>query len=155
MSFFSFKTYLYRTFWLEFEISDSELTPVSNFSFIGQKIRELEFWPRTIPKTSWWRHTYLLMKTPAKFLWLLRDFVPEYHHAKLGCNWATNKGKTEGGGTYMVPKDPSLNRVKYFTKQLIFNRYSTTARRIWSDIWHETELLFFQLEWNICFVSGV
>ena len=30
-------------FWLEFEISVSELTPVPNFSSIGQKIRELEF----------------------------------------------------------------------------------------------------------------
>ena len=35
--------------------------------------------------------------TSAKCLWLLRDFVPEYHHAKLGCNWTTNKGETEGG----------------------------------------------------------
>ena len=26
-----------------------------------------------------------------KILWLLRDFVPEYHHAKIGCNWTTNK----------------------------------------------------------------
>ena len=30
-------------FWLEFEISASKLTPVTNFSSIGQKIRELEF----------------------------------------------------------------------------------------------------------------
>ena len=30
-------------FLLEFEISASELTPVPNFSSIGQKIRELEF----------------------------------------------------------------------------------------------------------------
>ena len=29
-------------FWLEFEISSSELTPVANFSSIGQKIRELD-----------------------------------------------------------------------------------------------------------------
>ena len=52
----------------------------------------------------------------AKFLWLLRDFAPEYHHAKFGCNWTANKGETEGGTmcppAYMVPKDPSLNRVK-------------------------------------------
>ena len=47
------------------------------------------------------------------FIWLLRDFFPEYHHAKFGSNWATNKGETEGGGGHnMVPKDPSLNRVK-------------------------------------------
>ena len=56
--------------------------------------------------------------TSAKFLWLLRDFVPEYHHAKFGCNWTTNKGETEGGAqcappAYMVPKDPSPNRVKF------------------------------------------
>ena len=31
-----------------------------------------------------------------KFLWLLRDFVPEYHDAKFGCNWTTNKVETEG-----------------------------------------------------------
>ena len=118
MAFFSFKTYLYRIFWLEFEISASELTPVPNFSSIGQKIRELEFWPGTIPKTAWWRHTCLLVMTSAKFWWFLRDFVPEYHHAKFDCNWTTNKGETEGGTmclppAYMVPKDPSLNRVKY------------------------------------------
>ena len=57
--------------------------------------------------------------TSAKFLWLLRDFIPEYHHAKFGCNWTTNKGETEQQKTqhnappaYMIPKDPSLNRVK-------------------------------------------
>ena len=37
----------------------------------------------------------------SKLLWLLRDFVPEYHHAKFGCNWTTNKGETEGGGGTM------------------------------------------------------
>ena len=54
--------------------------------------------------------------TSANFLRLLRDFVPEYQHPKFGSNWTTNKGETEGGGqnvvAYMVPKDPSLNRVK-------------------------------------------
>ena len=46
-------------------------------------------------------------------------FFPEYHHATFGCNWTTSKGETEGGHNvpppppaYMVPKDPSLNRVK-------------------------------------------
>ena len=33
--------------------------------------------------------------TSAKFLRLLRDFVPEYHHAKFGGDWATNKGETD------------------------------------------------------------
>ena len=51
------------------------------------------------------------------FLWLLRDFVSDYHHAKFGCNWMTNKGEKGGDqGAHqpicMVPKDPSLNRVK-------------------------------------------
>ena len=55
---FSFKTYLYWIFWLEFEISTSELTRVPNFSSIGQKIKKLEFWPRIIPKIAWWCHTY-------------------------------------------------------------------------------------------------
>ena len=56
----------------------------------------------------------------SKLLWLLRDFVAEYHHAKFGCNWTTNKGETEGGGqnvpppAYMVPKDPSLIRLNHF-----------------------------------------
>ena len=38
------------------------------------------------------------------FLWLLRDFVPEYHLAKFGGNWTTNIEDTEG-----VP-------ILYFTK---------------------------------------
>ena len=109
MTFFSFKTYLYRIFWPEFEIRASELTHVPNFSSIGQKIRELEFWSGTTSKMAWWRHTYLLVTTSAKFLRLLRDFVPEYHHAMFGCNWTTNKGEA----AYMVPKDPSMNRIKF------------------------------------------
>ena len=40
---FSLQTYLYRIFWLEFEISASELTPVPNFSSNGQKIKEVSF----------------------------------------------------------------------------------------------------------------
>ena len=31
--------------------------------------------------------------TSAKLLSILRDFTPEYHHAKFGGNWITNKGK--------------------------------------------------------------
>ena len=37
----------------------------------------------------------------AKFLWFLRDFVPEYHNAKFGCNWTTNKEETEGGTMWL------------------------------------------------------
>ena len=39
-------------FLVQFEISASKLTPMPNFSLTGQKIRELEFWPGTIPKTA-------------------------------------------------------------------------------------------------------
>ena len=48
--------------------------------------------------------------TSAKLLSILRDLAPEYHHAKFGGNWKTNKGKTEEG--HDVPKYPSLNRLK-------------------------------------------
>ena len=43
----------------------------------------------------------------SNFLMTLRDFVIEYYHAKIGGNWTTNKGQTEGGQCA-----PSL----YFTK---------------------------------------
>ena len=61
--------------------------------------------------------------TSGKFLRLSRDSVPEYHHAKFGCSRTTNKEETEGGTmylppAYMVPKDPSLNRVNYSRAQL-------------------------------------
>ena len=62
--------------------------------------------------------SYLLVMTSANILWLLRDFVQEYHHAKFGCNWTTNKGETGGHNmppTLMVPKHPSLNRVNAVT----------------------------------------
>ena len=49
--------------------------------------------------------------TAANFLWLLRDFVPEYYHANFGRNWTTKKGETMWPPAYMVPKDPGLNRV--------------------------------------------
>ena len=93
-------------FWLEFEISASELTTVPNFSSIGQKMKELEFWHGTVTKMAWWRHTYLLVMLSENCLWFLRDFVSEYHRSKFGCNWTTNKGETD-------PKVPSLNRVEW------------------------------------------
>ena len=34
------------------------------------------------------------MMTSAKLLPILRDFIPEYDHAKFGGNWTTNEGKT-------------------------------------------------------------
>ena len=50
--------------------------------------------------------------------------MPYYYHTKFGGNWTTNKGETGGGGgekcapqpIYMVPKDPSLNKVNCCTK---------------------------------------
>ena len=66
--------------------------------------------------------------TSAKFLRILRDFVPEYHHATFGCNWTTNKGETEGGTNeyiyiyaFMVRKDPSLNRVTLPAGHFVLN----------------------------------
>ena len=56
--------------------------------------------------------------TSSKLLSILRDFALEYHHAKFGGNWATNKGKTEGDivpPAYMVPKSCSLNRVNHIS----------------------------------------
>ena len=53
----------------------------------------------------------------SKFLMLLRDLVLEYHRAKFGSDWTTNNGETGEGHNmsppaYIVPKYPSLNRVK-------------------------------------------
>ena len=47
----------------------------------------------------------------SKIFMAFQNFVTAYHHAKFGCNWNTNKGETKGAPAYMVPKDPSLNRV--------------------------------------------
>ena len=35
---------------------------------------------------------------------ILTSYVPEYHHAKFGGKWTTNKGKTKGGTVYILPK---------------------------------------------------
>ena len=48
----------------------------------------------------------------SKILWRLR------HFAKFGCNWTTNKGETMCPPAYMVPEDPSLNRVKACNHQM-------------------------------------
>ena len=54
----------------------------------------------------------------SNLLWILRDFVPEYHPAKFGRNWTTNKGKIEGGDTLCRPslnmgvlKNPAARKV--------------------------------------------
>ena len=102
MEFFSLKSCLYRIFQFKFEISDLKLTFV------------LEFWPQTIAKTTWWRHTHVTLMMSSKFLMLLRDFVLDYHPSKPGGDWPTNKG--EKGAMWplqpnILPKYPSLNRV--------------------------------------------
>ena len=83
--------------WLEFEISTSEL--------IRAKFQL--YWTRNKgTRILTWNDTKNGLMTSylppsddvSKILRLLRDFVPEYHHAKFGCNWTTNKGETEGGG---------------------------------------------------------
>ena len=66
--------------------------------------------------------------TSSKLLSILKDFVPEYHHAKFGGNWITNKGKTAYMvplpaymvplPAYMVPKGPSLIRVNINKHQM-------------------------------------
>ena len=67
----------------------------------------------------------------SNFLWHLRDFIPEYHHAKFGCNWTTKKKETDwaqcASPAYMVPKDPSLNRVKTMKAVLFHLDYSGKA----------------------------
>ena len=52
--------------------------------------------------------------TSAKFLWLLRDFVPEYYRAKfvIGPQIKEKDNVPPPPTAYMVPKDPSLNRAK-------------------------------------------
>ena len=52
-----------------------------------------------------------MVMTSANFLWLLRDFVQEYHNAMFGGDWTASKGEIEGA-RYILPKKPSLNRVK-------------------------------------------
>ena len=153
MAFFSFKTFLYRIFWLEFEISASELTFVPNFSSIGQKIREIEFWPGKIPKMAWRRHTYLLLMTSATFLRLLRDCVPEYHHAKFDCNWTTNKGETEGGHNVPPPSSQPSEKIVNLYKQTTDKL--TLQRSAWIgliSIYIFRKLMPFKSKINHCFL---
>ena len=87
MAFFSFKTYLCRIFLARIPTQRLRIDPCAKFQLNWTKDKRTRILS--------WILTSLLM-TSAKYLWLLRDFVPEYHHAKFGCNWTTNKGETEG-----------------------------------------------------------
>ena len=56
---------------LKFEISDSKLVPVPNFSQIKQIIREVEF----RPGNCLMHHSYLMIMMSGTWLWAWRDFV--------------------------------------------------------------------------------
>ena len=51
-------------------------------------------------------HTYLIVTTSANLLPILRDFVPEYHHANFGGNWTTKKEKQRGAQYAPPPPAP-------------------------------------------------
>ena len=77
--------------------------------------------------------------TSAKLLPILRDFVPECHHARFGGNWTINKGKTEGHNVppaYILPKYPSLNRVKATQSKAIFQRSKEACEKASESISH-------------------
>ena len=129
MAFFSFKTYLYRSFWLEFEISASELTNVPNFSAIGQDKRtQILTWNDT--ENSLMTSYFPPVMASAKFLWLLRDFAQSTIMPSLVVIGPQIKEKQRGAQcapppAYMVPKDPSLNRVNYLALKYILFRPDT------------------------------
>ena len=44
----------------------------------------------------------------SKLSWILRDFVSEYHYARFGCDWTTNKGETEGRNFLLLKQSNHL-----------------------------------------------
>ena len=110
--------------------------------------RELEFDLERYQNMAWWRHTYLLAMTSAKFLWLLRDFIPEYHHAKFGCNWTTNKVETGGGGAQCASQPIWFQKtqvwiglkhatMKWSLKILVFNNHFEIITTRWKSSPHQ------------------
>ena len=90
-------------FSFKFEISDSKLTHVPNFSQIGQKIKEARIltWENTqnCLMMSYLRHSDDVSKIIIDF----ERFCSRAPSCQVsGGNWATNK-KNQGGGT-MCPK---------------------------------------------------
>ena len=67
--------------------------PCAKFQLHWKKDKRTQIFTWNDTKNGLMTSTYLLVMTSAKFLWLLRDFVSEYHHAKFGCNWTANKRK--------------------------------------------------------------
>ena len=45
-----------------------------------------------------------------KILMLFKDFVSEYHHAKFGGNWTSNKGETWGQPIFYQNSPVWLNK---------------------------------------------
>ena len=91
MAFFSFKMYLYWIFWLEFEISASELTHVPHCLRIDPCTTFQLNWTknkgtRILTWNSNTKNSLMTSYLPpnddvSKFLWLLREFFPEFHHS--------------------------------------------------------------------------
>ena len=79
------------------------MTPVPSFSQIGRKISEARIltWNNT---ENCLMMSYLIMMTSAKLLSILRDFVPEYHHAKFGGSWPQIKEKQRGAPLCPLPQ---------------------------------------------------
>ena len=93
-------------FWLEFEISASEFRPCAKFQLHWTKDKGTQILTWNDTKSGLMTSYLPPNDDVSKIIMVLRDFVPEYYHAKFGCNWTTNKGET-GGGAYLVPKDPA------------------------------------------------
>ena len=94
MAFFSLKTFSYRTFLVQIRNQRLKIDPCAKFQpdLTKDKGVRISTWNET--KTAWWRNPFLIVMTSAKFSWILRDFVPEYHHVKFGGNWIANKRET-------------------------------------------------------------
>ena len=95
MAFFLTQKVFISAFLVQIRSQCLKIDPCANFQpdwtkDIGSSNFDLERY-RKLLDTSY----FLIVMTSEKLL-ILRDFVPEYHHAKFGGNWTTNKGKTEG-----------------------------------------------------------
>ena len=112
MAFFSFKMYLYRIFWLEFEISTSEFTPVPNFSSTGQGITRILTWNDT---KNGLMTSYLPPSDDVSKIFMAFEsqiLSQSTIMPSLVVIGPQIKEKQVPSPAYMVPKDPSLNRVK-------------------------------------------
>ena len=140
MTLFSLKSYLYRIFKLKFEISALKLTHVPNFSKIEQKIKELEFRPRPILHDDIIRQNNDVVKIFVS----LRDFVSEYHRARFGGNWTTNKGETCGALC-----SPTWLKVSKAVKSCATYYYRLTSLKSVCAAERSTDLILAKI-WNGC-----